>query len=205
MATFNVIHYTLKNDYLHRDGSWVRHLSATYGGVERRVTTRMGSLWNNVLQRTKKGSKYQDNKPSYLGVINKFSSFEDFCDFCLSCPGFGEIDEDGNSFALDKDIIGDGKTYSKESCCFVPKAINNLLLEKGPTKNSTLPPGITIRGERYRVRDGSGGKQYMTCSLEEAIFKKKSLKKDRIRRAIDLVAYDIRITQALTKKYLEKN
>lgn len=204
MGTINVIHYVLKTDYQDRDGNWIRHLSATYDGIERRVTTRLGSLWNNILQRTKEGGKYQISKPSYTGTVNLFSSFDDFCDFCINCQGFGMVDGSGKPYALDKDIVGDGKTYSREKCCFVPLSINNLLLEKGGKKSSELPSGITVHGKKYRVRDGSSPNQYLFTNLEDAIKKKASLRKSRIRNSLPIVAYDERIVKALKIKYLEE-
>lgn len=203
MGAINVIHYVLGSDYQDRDGKWVRHFSGTYDGVERRVTTRLGCLWNNVLQRTRRGSAFQLNKPTYGDVINCFESFSDFCDFCMSCPGFGRLDENGNPYALDKDIIGDGTSYSKDTCCFVPLSVNNLLLEKGGKKTSNLPVGITRRGSKYRVRDGSGNEQYVFNTIEEAITKKSLLKRERVAKAFEKVYYDERIVNALEKIYSE--
>lgn len=203
MGTTNVIHYVLGEDYQDRDGNWIRHLSATYDGAERRVTTRLGCLWNNVLQRTKKGSAFQLNKPTYNGVVNGFDCFSDFCDFCKSCPGFDKLDENGKPYALDKDILGDGTLYSNGTCCFVPLAVNNLLLEKGGKKKQDLPAGITRMANKYRVRDGAAGKQYIFNTVEEAITKKSLLKRERIANALEKVQYDTRLVNALEKIYEE--
>lgn len=200
MGTSKLIHYTLSCDLKCRDGKWVRHLSATYDGIERRVTTRLGTLWNNVLQRTRDGSSFQVRKPTYRGVSNLFSSFEDFCDFCVNCPGFGRYDDHGRIYSLDKDILGDGTHYSREACCFVPLRINNLFLERGGVKKRDLPPGITMHGSKYRVRDSVGNGHHLFPDLDSAISKKKELKRERIILSIPLVSYDSRIVEEFNRR-----
>ncbi len=198
MGSSRVIHYILDCDYKDRNGKYVRHFSATYGGSEKRVTTRMGVLWNNLLQRTTIGSAFQKRKSSYVKVKNNFKDFDEFSLFCEACPGFGFKDENGRHYALDKDILGDGREYSAVVCCFVPLDVNNLLLDKGGKKNLLLPVGVTVRGQKFRVRDGKNGKAYYFENLKDAVKKKNTLKKIRILDSIPKVSYDTRLTEALT-------
>ena len=76
--------------------------------------------WKNILQRCydeKTLTKY----PSYKGceICNYWIYFQNFADWYYQ----NYID----GYTLDKDILGDGKLYSPETCCFVPNHINNLL------------------------------------------------------------------------------
>ena len=55
-------------------------------------------------------------------------------------------------YALDKDILVKGnKVYSPDTCCFVPKAINNLL-NKHAKDRGCLPIGITKSGRGFVAR-----------------------------------------------------
>lgn len=61
---------------------------------------------------------------SYENCTIDFSSFEDFSEWAKSQPGFNEP-----GFQLDKDILVKGNTvYSRETCAFVPRRINHLLI-----------------------------------------------------------------------------
>lgn len=58
---------------------------------------------------------------------------------------------------LDKDILGNGKIYSPETCCFVPQRVNLLLIDAKASRG-LYPKGVTLHKGRYiaRVGDGKG-------------------------------------------------
>ena len=79
-------------------------------------------LWQDMLKRCY-NNKFHDTRPTYKGcsVSNNFRYYPYFKEWCNKQIGF---DQDG--FDLDKDILSRGtKVYSEDTCCFVPKEINN--------------------------------------------------------------------------------
>jgi len=89
----------------------------------------------------------------------KFPTYKDVtvCEHWYNFQSFAEwFDKNYNSeimqgWHLDKDIIcSDCRMYSPETCCFVPREVNNFL--KGSHKNNGLPAGIVItKGGKYQV------------------------------------------------------
>lgn len=83
--------------------------------------------WGRVLERCY-DPKYKNKNPSYNDVIIcdewiKFSNFKTWFDA-------NYVD----GFEIDKDILVQGnKIYSPDTCCFVPRRINTLLLNKQRT------------------------------------------------------------------------
>ena len=67
-----------------------------------------------------------------------FSIFEKFRDWLRLQKGYSNT-----GFVLDKDILGNGgKYYSAETCCFVPQAINNVMVGLFSNKDGRLPVGV---------------------------------------------------------------
>ena len=55
------------------------------------------------------------------------------------------------NFHLDKDLLVKGnKIYSKDTCCFVPNELNNILGTK-PSLNKELPIGVRKHGNKFRA------------------------------------------------------
>lgn len=66
---------------------------------------------------------------------NKPAPAYESCQVCESWFKFSNFrvwmcEQDWEGKELDKDILGDGKLYSPETCCFVPKWLNSLLLTR---------------------------------------------------------------------------
>lgn len=109
------------------------------------------TTWNSMIARCYSAS-YQKNKPTYKDctVCEEWLKFSNF-----KC-WFDEHYVDG--YQLDKDILVKGnKIYSTETCCFVPKEINSILLS---CKNSRgrYPIGVTLYKGKYRARINKYGK-----------------------------------------------
>ena len=90
------------------------------------VITKEYDLWQNMLRRCYSDSS-KKKRPTYegCGVSDNFKSFEYFYEWCQKQIGFGVA-----SFELDKDLLVKGnKIYSEDSCIFIPKEINSLLIK----------------------------------------------------------------------------
>lgn len=90
------------------------------------------TVWKRMLERC-----YCDKLKNRCKTYKTCSSSESFKVFplfkkwCLSQKGYSTLDEKGNLFALDKDILIKGnKVYSEETCCFVPQEVNNLFIKR---------------------------------------------------------------------------
>lgn len=78
-------------------------------------------IWKSMLERCY-SVKYHQREPSYIGC----SVCEDWAYFSNFKVWFDNNYIDG--YALDKDILIKGnKIYSPDTCCFVPREINNLI------------------------------------------------------------------------------
>lgn len=84
--------------------------------------------WRSMLLRCTK--KFQKDNLSYAGITcsENFKSYSFFYEWCQEQIGFGNKDNNGKKWCLDKDILVKGnKLYSEDTCVFVPERINNLL------------------------------------------------------------------------------
>ena len=96
-------------------------------------------IWASILQRCY-DNKWYLKRPTYKGCIicdewRLFSNFKQW--FENPENGYQE------GYHIDKDIINKGnKTYSPETCCFVPCAINNLIVSC-KSKRGDLPMGVS--------------------------------------------------------------
>lgn len=84
------------------------------------------SIWNGMIQRC-----YNENlrhrQPTYedCSVSENFKYFSKFKEWCNNQVGFNE-----KGWQLDKDILVKGnRTYSEDTCCFVPSEINSLIIK----------------------------------------------------------------------------
>lgn len=89
-------------------------------------------LWQSMLQRCY-DTKQHVKHPTYssCSVSENFKYFPYFKDWCNKQVGFGLVDEKGNAFTLDKDILIKGnKVYSEDTCVFVPFEINSVVIKR---------------------------------------------------------------------------
>lgn len=101
--------------------------------------------WRNMLDRCC-GEKYQAKHPTYIGCyvsidwiyFSKFKSWFD-ANYC-------------EEWHLDKDILLKGnKIYSPETCCFVPREINAILV-LGNRARGEYPIGVSPYGKVGKVQ-----------------------------------------------------
>lgn len=128
--------------------------------------------WKSILERTSPSYRYK----AYENV----SICEEWLIFSNFKQWFDENYIEG--FAIDKDLLSpcDNKIYSPQTCCFLPRIINNVIKEYPTDK----PIGIRPSGYgRYRVKLSAYAKQTIVGyydSFEEAQLAYKSAKKQYV-------------------------
>ena len=135
------------------------HGVGEYDWVSHKVAYR---TWVDVLKRV-----YVENKSrtSYLNVsvCDEWHNFQNFAEWFYNQEFHVAKDENGKRYDLDKDILVKGsKTYSPETCCFVPNEINCLFIRNKRFRGS-LPIGVTKSGKRFaaRLSKGFGNRVYL--------------------------------------------
>ncbi len=106
--------------------------------------TKEYAIWYSMLVRCTQ--KYWDKRPTYIGTTcsENFKSYAFFYEWCQSQVGFSNIDENGRSWNLDKDVLVKGnKVYSEDTCVFVPSRINSLLIKSNSTRGD-YPLGVSL-------------------------------------------------------------
>ncbi len=106
------------------------------------------STWDQMLTRCYRGiCKGYEN----CVVHEHWLNFQKFADWYYSQNDWDKKDCKGKSYCLDKDILGDGKIYSEQTCCFVPESLNKFLTN---TKSAT---GAYRQGKKFLVRTRLSG------------------------------------------------
>lgn len=118
--------------------------------------TRLGALYNDMKSRCLIGGSVQKNSPHYLGttMCDEWArSFDSFASWASTQIGMYQVDEMGNLFEIDKDLLGEGmKHYSPSTCTMLPKALNVAL-----ATNDSVGYYKTSSG-KYQVKVGKFGK-----------------------------------------------
>ena len=141
-------------------GLWMKTWKERQPGKTITHHSRASGLWNKINARCLPGGKYQMSGPSYIGVTNGFSGFQEFAEWCNQQQGYNAKDSFGMFFEIDKDIISLGnKVYSPEHCCFVPRRINSLFTSCRASRGD-LPLGVSFMAKRgkYRAYCNSDGR-----------------------------------------------
>lgn len=117
-------------------------------------------LWAGVLQRCysekdkEKYSAYQD-----CTVSDNFKYYPYFKDWCSKQIGFRN-----KGWQLDKDILVKGnRVYSEDTCCFVPREINNLFIKRYANRG-TCPIGVS-----YHKSSGKFASAISTDGLQRSL------------------------------------
>ena len=110
-------------------------------------------LWKNMLRRCF-NEKEQTRFPTYKGcnVSDNFLHYSYFYDWCQEQIGFGKVDEKGCYWHLDKDLLIIGnKTYSENTCVFVPNEVNTFFNENGAIRGD-YPVGVYFNKARGKFK-----------------------------------------------------
>ena len=124
------------------------------------------STWKKMLERVF-DTKWQAKRPTYIGasVCDEWKYFMNFRAWMMA--------QDWRDKQLDKDIIVPGnKHYSPETCAFVDRRINTLLLDSVSSRGK-YPIGVSYHkiAKKYRAEINMNGKSRhlgMFDTLEDA-------------------------------------
>lgn len=156
-----------------------------YKSSENGKITNKYRTWHGMLRRCY-DTNYQEKYPSYKDctVVEEWHNFQTFAKW--HDENYYEID--GETMALDKDILSKGnKIYSPDTCVFVPTCINCLIL-KNDVKRGNLPLGVynnkECKGYVARCKIGNNKTKHLgvyesPCKAFEAYrkFKEELIKK----------------------------
>ncbi len=170
------------------------------------------SLWASMLLRCT--DKYWDKHPTYVGTTcsENFKSYSYFYEWCQEQAGFGNKDEQGRYWSLDKDVLIKGnKLYSEDVCIFVPARINTLLTKSKATRGE-YPIGVCWRDTKKmfvsQCNNGTGKQAYLGLfkTAQEAFQSYKTFKEALIKEVANEYKYQIdrRAFQALMKYAVEE-
>jgi len=147
--------------------------------------------WQEMLRRCEE--KYKEKRPTYSDcyVSESFKSYSFFYEWCHRQVGFGNKDDNGRFWHLDKDILVQGnKFYSEDTCCFVPQRINSLIV-KPKINISPFYLGVTkqkMTGKFLaRCKIGEGKRKFLGSfhTPEEAFQAYKTFKESYIKQVAD--------------------
>ena len=157
-------------------------------------------LWGSMLKRCY-DDKYHSEHPTYRDcyVSENFKYYSYFKDWCSRQVGFNQTGWD-----LDKDILVRGnKSYSEDTCVFVPQEINKLLNRQDKDQDK-YPLGVYYdsRENNFQSKINNGKKQVRIGrfdTAEEAFQAYKQAKEGRIKLLADKYRgeLDARVYEAL--------
>lgn len=104
--------------------------------------------WRHFLQRCHCPERQRKN-PTYIGcqASENFKSYSYFYEWCQNQIGF-----DQENFQLDKDFLIKGnKLYSEETCLFLPRSLNTLLISCRAARGK-LPVGVSAHQGKFLAR-----------------------------------------------------
>lgn len=113
------------------------------------------TAWYNMLQRTY-CSKLHAKYPTYIGcsVAEEWLEYQNFAEW------FENHEYSNCDYHFDKDLLVPGnKVYAPDRCAFVPRQLNNLLLDSGAARGQYKQGVIFYKnGNRFRARIRIDGK-----------------------------------------------
>ena len=119
--------------------------------VDGKHTTEYGT-WKNMLRRcySEKG-RHKFQSYDDCTVSENFKRYSYFYEWVNKQVGFNTVDDMGNIFQLDKDLLSKGnKIYSETTCVFLPLEINIALAIKD-SKHKKFHVGVRKNRNKYEV------------------------------------------------------
>lgn len=110
-----------------------------------KTNERIYKVWGSILQRCYSDTYHRTKIENYKGVIVcvEWEDLQNFAEWWESNDFSNFVDEKGNSYQIDKDILVRGnKVYSPETCCFVPSEINSLVIGSNKSRGK-YPIGVS--------------------------------------------------------------
>lgn len=140
------------------------------------------ALWEGMLYRCY-SKDAELRQPAYEGVVcsENFKSYSFFYEWCQEQIGFGNIDENGRPWQLDKDLLLKGnKVYSEDTCVFIPSEVN-LFFTSNAKKRGEYYVGVHLEKSCNKFSASCrkyGDKVYLGCykTQEEAFQAYKEVK-----------------------------
>lgn len=121
------------------DGKWV----STYKLDGVKYETQIHSAWSNMKGRCSARSKLVHPTYADCSIIDEWKDFQVFANWYSKQCGFGEKDDNGKVYQLDKDLLVHGnKVYGPDTCLLVPSALNSFLLDCGSARGA-CPKGVS--------------------------------------------------------------
>ncbi len=157
-----------------------RYKSSIFG-----KNTYLYKTWRSMFSRCY-DEKFHERQPNYkdVTVCEEWHNFQNFAKWMEN----NYNPEIMQGWHLDKDILVKGnKVYSPETCDFVPKEINSLLI-LGKRNRGDCPIGLSKKGNRYEVRVSNifnKGYKGSYNSIEEAFKIYKTEKEKYIKEVAD--------------------
>ena len=128
-------------------------------------------MWFGVLQRCF-SIKLLERRPTYKNckVSESWLWLSNFIKDIKSIENYEKSLNEG--WQLDKDLLSnEGKLYSKDTCCFIPRSLN-LVISSYPKKLNGLPKGVKLSkgGKYFAILQKEGNQIFLGSydSVEEA-------------------------------------
>lgn len=112
--------------------------------------TKEYQLWENMKVRCTYAHKINPVRYAKYADVEVCSEWLDFQTFA---KWFFEVSNYREGWQLDKDILGDGKLYSPETCTFVPEEMNKALPNRKACRGK-YPVGVSKAAKRKNLRAG---------------------------------------------------
>lgn len=109
-----------------------------YKTWENGKNTKANPIWTAMVRRCY-SSEQQIKQPSYIGcsIDENWHDYQNFAEWFYSHK-YSDL-----GYHLDKDLlIPDNRIYSPDRCCFVPRQLNNLTIDRKGDRGD-LPQGVT--------------------------------------------------------------
>lgn len=113
--------------------------------IHQRDVNRGFSYWHDMMRRTSGSSRIKSAAYEAVYVCNEWKDFERFADWFVQQPRL-------EGWVLDKDLLSpsQAKAYSPETCCFLPRELNQMLVSS--RKDSNGMPGVCFSKGKYAAR-----------------------------------------------------